>query len=280
MTFSMPMTVISVSRQRQAHPPVALGLHDHDRAGLGHREVGAGDGDLGAQEPLPQVQPGRLGESRGSVVSPSGRRARLTHLAPEDLADLGAIAVDGGHQDVRRPVATQLDDQLGQIGLVARMPASASASLRPISWVAIDLTLTTSLSPVACTRPVTMRLASAASAAQCTCSARGRDRLLQLQQIAVEVAQGVALDRCGRPPAVPPNPPVRRRPPAACPGWWRSRGAGSPQLGVGERGRAPPPGRPVCRAIRRCPHRSSRRPLPWPAGSRPGASCRRPARCR
>ena len=50
----------------------------------------------------------------------------------------------------------------------AVMPATASASLRPISWVAIDLTLTTSVSPVALTRSATIRLASSASAAQWT----------------------------------------------------------------------------------------------------------------
>ncbi len=48
------------------------------------------------------------------------------------------------------------------------MPSSASASLRPISSVASDLTLTTSLAPAALTRPATMALASAASLAQCT----------------------------------------------------------------------------------------------------------------
>ncbi len=48
------------------------------------------------------------------------------------------------------------------------MPADSSASLSPISWVAIDLTLTTSVSPVSCTRRVTMALASLASRAQCT----------------------------------------------------------------------------------------------------------------
>ena len=48
------------------------------------------------------------------------------------------------------------------------MPASSSASFSPISWVAIDLTLTTSLSPVARTSSVTIRFASSASAAQCT----------------------------------------------------------------------------------------------------------------
>ena len=50
----------------------------------------------------------------------------------------------------------------------AAMPCSSRYSLRPISWVAIDLTLTTSSAPVARTRSVTIRLASCASVAQCT----------------------------------------------------------------------------------------------------------------
>ncbi len=50
----------------------------------------------------------------------------------------------------------------------ALMPAFSRASLRPISWVAMDLTLTTSRSPVARTSSVTMLLASSASAAQWT----------------------------------------------------------------------------------------------------------------
>ncbi len=48
------------------------------------------------------------------------------------------------------------------------MPASSSASLSPISCVAIDLTFTTSDSPVSLTSRVTIRLASSASAAQWT----------------------------------------------------------------------------------------------------------------
>jgi hypothetical protein len=51
---------------------------------------------------------------------------------------------------------------------LASMPAASSASLSPISCVAMDLTLTTSVCPVARTRSVTMRLASLASRAQCT----------------------------------------------------------------------------------------------------------------
>ncbi|CAM5709631.1 hypothetical protein SVIOM74S_03417 [Streptomyces violarus] len=48
------------------------------------------------------------------------------------------------------------------------MPSASSASLSPISCVAIDLTLTTSDSPVIFTSWVTISLASAASAAQWT----------------------------------------------------------------------------------------------------------------
>ena len=51
---------------------------------------------------------------------------------------------------------------------IAVMPAAASASLSPISSVAIDLTLTTSSAPCARAMPVTMAFASAASRAQCT----------------------------------------------------------------------------------------------------------------
>ena len=61
------------------------------------------------------------------------------------------------------------------------MPAAASASLRPISWVAIDLTLTTSVAPVPRTIVVTIRLASTASRAQCTEAAARGDLLLELR---------------------------------------------------------------------------------------------------
>ena len=48
------------------------------------------------------------------------------------------------------------------------MPSASSASLRPISWVTIDLTLTTSSTPWAFAIDATIALASAASLAQCT----------------------------------------------------------------------------------------------------------------
>ena len=49
---------------------------------------------------------------------------------------------------------------------MASMPAAARASLSPISWVTIDLTLTTSAAPAAATSLVTIRFASFASRAQ------------------------------------------------------------------------------------------------------------------
>ncbi len=50
----------------------------------------------------------------------------------------------------------------------AAMPSSASASLSPISWVTIDLTLTTSSASCDLAISATIRLASSPSRAQCT----------------------------------------------------------------------------------------------------------------
>ena len=188
----MPMTVISVSRQRQAHPAVALGLDHAQRAGLGDGEVGAADADLRGQELAPQVPPRRLGQ-RGRVVGQAG--VDVGHLAQEELADLGPVAVDRRHQDVRGPVVAELHDQLGQVGLVGRDPAAASASFRPISSVVSDLTLTTS---VGAGRPDQLgddlvRLGRVPGPVD-RAAARG-DRLLELLQIGVEVAIVRVLDR-------------------------------------------------------------------------------------
>ena len=69
-SFSMPITVISVSRQGQAHPPVALGLDHRQRAGLGDREVGAGDRDLARRGTSAAGAGGRPRPARaGSSVS-------------------------------------------------------------------------------------------------------------------------------------------------------------------------------------------------------------------
>ncbi len=104
--------------ERQAHAPVALGLHDDERAGLRDGEVGPAHGDAGAQELLAQVQAGGLGE-RGGVVGESGRRGSPGggHGAHEDVADLGAVPVDRRDQDVGGEIVAELDDELREIGL-------------------------------------------------------------------------------------------------------------------------------------------------------------------
>ena len=98
--------------ERGAHAPVALRLEHADRAGLRDREVGAGDPDAGRQELRPQMQPGRLRERR-RLIGQVGQ----VELAREQLADLGAVLVDGGHEDVGLDVVAELDDQLRQVGL-------------------------------------------------------------------------------------------------------------------------------------------------------------------
>ena len=117
-SFSMPMTVISVSGSvRHIRPlpsdsttmtvPVsAIAKFAPDTATRARRNFSR------------RWQPGGLGERPrlvGQVVrgGPAGGR----HLAPEDVPDLGAVAVDRRHEDVRGQVVAQLDDQLREVGL-------------------------------------------------------------------------------------------------------------------------------------------------------------------
>ena len=65
----------------------------------------------------------------------------------------------------------------------AWMPSASSASLSSISWVAIDLTLTTSSTPLALTSPTTISLASCASRAQCTTAPVAGEVALELLEV-------------------------------------------------------------------------------------------------
>ena len=87
-------------RQRRAHAPVALGLDHAHGAGLGDREVRPADPHAHAQERLAQMAARGLGQSGRLVGQVLGAR----QLAPEQLADLGPVAVDRGHEDVRLAV--------------------------------------------------------------------------------------------------------------------------------------------------------------------------------
>ncbi len=119
------------------------------------------------------------------------------HLAQEDLADLGrgcggSPAPGCGRAGRGRAARSARPGR----SRTRRCPAAASASLSPISWVAIDLTLTTSVAPVARTRSVTIRLASSASRAQCTVPPRAvTSRLELLQSAGPGRAMRVGLDR-------------------------------------------------------------------------------------
>ena len=99
-------------REGRAHAPVALGLDHAHRPRLGDREVGPADPHRDREELRAQVRPGGGGESLGivgEILDPQ--------LGAEEVADLGPVAVDGGHEDVRGAVVGELDDELGQVGL-------------------------------------------------------------------------------------------------------------------------------------------------------------------
>ena len=57
-------------------------------------------------------QLGRVGRQVGGCGS-----THPAHLVPEDVPDLGPIAMDRRDQDVRREIVAELDDHLGEIGL-------------------------------------------------------------------------------------------------------------------------------------------------------------------
>ena len=163
-------------RQGQAHPAVPLGFDHRERAGFGDTEVGAADRDPRRKEFAPQVL------ARGHCEDPRlvGQLTDVGHFTHEDVADLGSVAVDRGHQDVAGPVVAELDDQLCEVGLDRGDALGFQVLVEADLWVAIDLTLTTSSAPVAWIRPVTMRLASSASRARCTTPPASRDVTLEL----------------------------------------------------------------------------------------------------
>ena len=118
-TFSTPITVTSVSRQRGAHPPVPLRLDDRDRSGLGDGEVRAGHGDARTEKRLAQILPRGCEQRTGSSASPGSPSASRSSSAIS-----GPAAVERRHERVRRPLARQLHDQLGQIRLDRPIPPS------------------------------------------------------------------------------------------------------------------------------------------------------------
>ena len=200
---------------------------------IGHRR---------GQELLPQVGPGRGGQGLRLV----GQALGAFEPAAEELADLGPVLVDGRHEDVRRSLAGELDDQLGQVGL-DRLDAHMRERLVEADLVGGQrLDLDHFLGPVAGGDPGDDRVGLGRVLGPVDLPPCPLDRLLELDQVVVEVPERPVLDRpAGLAEGLPVGQLVRR-PPPACRGWseWPS----------------PCCGGAACR--------------PGPAWPRPGTSCR------
>ena len=137
-SFSIPSDGDQHRRQRRAHAPVALRLDDDDGAGLGDAEVRAAHAHLRAQELLAQVDARRLGELARVV-------ARSTRRRSSGGRGRGSRCGCGGSPGTR--MCDDLSPSSCRISSaksvsIAWTPPAASASLRPISSVVSDLTLT------------------------------------------------------------------------------------------------------------------------------------------
>ena len=160
--------------QGEAHPPVALGLHHDKRARSPPQRssrprrpsASTGTSRAGAAAPRPRARPGRRSgrAGRAGLRQPSGRgRCRGSRTGCG-----GSRARGCGSAGRRRAARSARPGRSPR----RRSRASASASFRPISWVAIDLTLTTSRMPCRCATSATTAHASPASRAQCTVAPR------------------------------------------------------------------------------------------------------------
>ena len=100
------------ARAGRRQPAVALVGDQDDGAGLGDGEVGAGDAQVGLAELLAQQPAAGQGQrlaDRRAASSPS--------VLGQDAGDALARVVDRRGDEVRRPFAGQLDDELAEIGL-------------------------------------------------------------------------------------------------------------------------------------------------------------------
>ena len=162
---------------------------------------------FGAQELLPQVQPGsagQLGRVVGQVVrrGTSGTRHPLAGRSAGSPRGFGGSPAPGCGWAGRRRAARSAPRGRSPH---AAIPAPASASLRPISWVAIDLTLTTSSTPWAFATAATtsVRLRRVTGPVH-RCAPAAVSDCLQLHQVRRQVVQCAVLDRrAGRPQVLP-----------------------------------------------------------------------------
>ena len=189
MTFSMPMTEISTGGSVRHMRPLPSDSTTQIAAGLGHAEVRAADRHRRAEELAPQMRARHRGQRLRLI-----RKLGYAQRAHEQLADLGAVLVDGRHQDVRRVLAGQLDDQLGQVGLGRADAGVFERGVQPDLVGGQRLDLDHLARAVALHDPRDDR-SPPRVARPMDLPARALHRRLQLEQIAVQVAQRALLDR-------------------------------------------------------------------------------------
>ena len=186
----------------------------------------------------------------GSSVRSSGAGRPTSAIRRRKISRISArLRWIAGTRMWRGQVVAELHDQLGQVGLPGGDAlASASASLRPISWVAIDLTLTTSSTPWRAgdlgddrarlggvAGPVHRRAARRSAPPRAARGGWSRSR------------SACVLDRRRRRAAAPPSPSTSATTRGAL-GADRRGGVGevAPQLGVGQRRARGLGERPAC----------------------------------
>ena len=177
-------------RQSRAHPAVALGLDHAHGSRLGDAEVRTAHRHPRVQEPLPQIQASRLGELSRVV----GDRL-VGDRPPEDVADLRSIAMNRGNEDVRRPVAVELKDQLGQIGLDRVHPTGCERVVEAdlVGGERLDLDELGDTVPLGDLEDDPVRLRPVARPVDVPAGAG--DCRLELDQVLVEAREQVRLDR-------------------------------------------------------------------------------------
>ena len=140
--------------------------------------------------------------SRRCSARRRGQLARLVgevgqaELAAEEVADLDAVLVDRRHEDVRRLLAGELADQLGEVGLddvdPGRRQRARSARSRRSSATSPSRPRARR-SPATSSATIAVRLLGVARPVHVSPGAL--DRLLELEEVVVEVAEHSLLER-------------------------------------------------------------------------------------
>ena len=138
-TFSMPITVISVRGSVVHMRPLPSDSTTPIVPVSATAKFAPLIADRAREELLAQVPPRRLGERRRLVAQVLVPGRSCARTARGSRRGCGGSPAPGCATGVS---SAELDDQLGEVGLLARgCPAASSASLSPISSVASDLTL-------------------------------------------------------------------------------------------------------------------------------------------